>query len=296
MTPTPPMSHLRGSVLVLATGVVFSFGALAFRYASDQGTADAWEYLFFRGLGAVFATCFVLVYRHRRYVFKRFAQTRLSHLGIGVVLGFISCAFIIALQVTTVAFVLLLQAMAPVAAAYFSWVIMAEKISRQAIIATVGTVIGVVVMFSGTITDSISPWSLFAVSLPIGFGLYATLVRSTENLNLAVPVLTAGMTLMVVGGAVVASNSGFSIALRDGLIGVFAGSFLFGFPLAVFNVAQRVVPSPETALLLMSEVVLGPIWAWLFVSEIPEVTTLLGGGIILSSVIWLTLSPRLIAR
>ncbi len=290
------MSHLKGSVLVLCVGVVVSFGALAFRFASDEGTADAWEYLFFRGVGMVIAVSLVLGFRHRSKVWSEFAQIRPSHVGIGVVLGFISCAFIIALEVTTVAFVLFLQTMAPIIAAYLSWVIMSERVSRQAVVATALSIVGIVVMFSGTVTQDIRPAALFAITIPIGFGLYATLVRATENMNSAVPLLTAGITLMIAGAIAVALGNGFSIDLRDALIGIFAGSFLLGFPMAVFNVAQKVVPSPETALLLMSEVVLAPLWAWIFVEEIPELTTLIGGSIVLGSVVWLTLSRRQPAR
>ena len=147
-------------------------------------------------------------------------------------------------------------------------------------------------MFSGAVTEEVKPEALFAIAIPIGFALYATLVRATDGMNSAVPLLTAGISLVLVGAIVVTFGSGFSIDARDALIGIFAGSFLLGFPLAVFNVAQKVVPSPETALLLMSEVVLAPLWAWMFVSEVPEVTTLVGGALVLASVVWLTLSRR----
>ena len=289
-------SHLQGSLLVLGVGIAVSFGALAFRYASDRGSADAWEYLFFRGVGMVLATVLVLLVRHRRQVFAELADSRLSHLGIGVVLGFISCAFIIALEVTTVAFVLLLQTFAPIAAAYFSWVLMSERVSRQTLVATAASIVGISIMFSGAFSSDLKPAAFVAVFIPIGFGLYATLVRSADRINPAVPLLTAGVTLVVTGLLAVMISGGFSIDITDALIGVFAGSFLLGFPMAVFNVAQRVVPAPETALILMTEVVLAPIWAWLFVDEVPATTTLAGGGIVLAAVVWLTLSRQRLAR
>jgi DME family drug/metabolite transporter len=240
----------------------------------------------------VLATVVVLVVRHRQRVFSELADARLSHLGIGVVLGFISCVFIIALEVTTVAFVLLLQTFAPIAAAYFSWVLMGERVSRQALVATAVSVAGISIMFSGAFSSDLKPAAFVAVFLPIGFGLYATLVRSAERINPAIPLLTAGVTVVVTGGLVVALSGGFTIDAADAYIGIFAGSFLLGFPMTVFNVAQRVVPAPETALILMSEVVLAPIWAWLFVAEVPVATTLIGGGVVLGAVIWLTLSRQ----
>jgi len=296
MNSAPRLSHIQGSLLVLGVGVAVSFGALAFRYASDRGTADAWEYLFFRGVGMVLATVLVLLIRHRKAVISELASSKPSHLVAGLVLGFISCAFIIALEVTTVAFVLLLQTFAPVAAAYFSWVLMAERVSRQAVIATVVSVIGISIMFSGAFSTDLQPAAFLAISIPIGFGLYATLVRAADRINPAVPLLTAGVTLVSAGFVAVALSGGFSIDASDALIGIFAGSFLLGFPMAVFNVAQRVVPAPETALILMSEVVLAPVWAWIFVDEVPARSTLIGGGIVFGAVLWLTVSRQRLGR
>ena len=95
---------------------------------------------------------------------------------------------------------------------------------------------------------------------------------------------------MLIAGLVVSvALGGISIAVEDALVGFFAGSVLLGVPLVFFNTAQRVVPSAETSLLLLVEVVLAPLWVWLFVSEQPAPTTLVGGSIILAAVVWLTI-------
>jgi DME family drug/metabolite transporter len=70
---------------------------------------------------------------------------------------------------------------------------------------------------------------------------------------------------------------------------VFAGIFLLGLPLPLFNWANRSVPAPDATLLLMSEVVLAPVWVWIFYKENPSSSTLAGGAVILASVVWLTL-------
>ena len=42
----------------------------------------------------------------------------------------------------------------------------------------------------------------------------------------------------------------------------------------------------------MSEVILAPVWVWVFVDERPEPTTLIGGGIICAAVFGLLLWRR----
>ena len=91
-------------------------------------------------------------------------------------------------------------------------------------------------------------------------------------------------------------SSGFDISMHDALIGLFAGAALLAIPGAFFNHATRVVPAPEVALLLMSEVLLAPLWVWVFVDEQPESTTLIGGAIVFAAVFGLLLWRRQLAR
>lgn len=285
----PNITHFQGSLLVLLTGVVFSFGGLAFR---STDAISSWEYIFFRGVGAAAVTGAGLVLQHRGKLATVLGQVKPMHVLAGVLLGLTSCVFIVALEVTSVAFVLFLQTGAPIAAAYFSWLIMKERVSREVMLAAGGTMVGMGVMVSGTLTDAVAPAGLIAVFIPLSFGLYATLIRAAERIDPTIPVFASGMTMLGIGLGVSMATGGMTGSLNDALIGLFSGSVLLGLPLAVFNRAQRVVAAPETALLLLSEVVMAPLWVWIFVSEQPETTTLIGGAIILAAVAWLTVARR----
>ncbi|MEO0494562.1 MAG: hypothetical protein AAF081_14225, partial [Actinomycetota bacterium] len=54
----------------------------------------------------------------------------------------------------------------------------------------------------------------------------------------------------------------------------------------------QAVPAPDATLLLMSEIVLGPVWVWWAYEERPTDATLVGGVIILAAVVWLTVRAR----
>jgi len=283
------ITHRQGSLLVLASALVFSFGGLVFRATSD---ISAWGYLFFRGVGVVAATGIIVAFTWRGQLAATVERVEPTHIAAGVLLGAINCLFIVALSVTTVAYVLVFQSLAPLTSAYFSWLMLRERVTPRVAVATVVSLVGVIVMVSGTIGAELSPWSLLAAAIPIGFGWYATTIRSAEQIDPSIPVFVAGFTMMAVGGMVVFATArlglaGFGISLGDALIGIFAGGVVLGLPLAIFNIGQRVVPSPETSLLLMVEVLLGPVWVWLFVDENPTATTLIGGAIILGAVVML---------
>ena len=287
----PALTHLQGSLLVLVSGVVFSFGGLAYRAAEAAGP---WQYTIFRGLGALLVALIHVGFRHRRRLPALVRAVQPSHVLAGVLIGSISCLFIASLELASVAFVMFLQTASPITAAYFSWLLMRERVSRHVAIATAITLVGTAVMVSGTLTDSIRPAGLIAVAIPIVFGLYTTLIRAAPAIDSTVPVVFSGLTMVTVGSTVTVAGGGLDIARADLATAMFAGAVLMGIPLILFNVAQRAVPSSESTLLLMNEVVLAPIWVWVFVAERPEATTLLGGTIILGAIIWLTVvrAPR----
>ena len=280
----PSLTRLQGSIVILLTGIVFSFGGLAFR-SVDIGS---WEYLFFRGLGMGGVALVVLGTRYRGRLGDLTSRLEPGHLYAGLLLGMMNTLFIVSLSFASVAFVLILQTVAPLTATYFSWLVLSERPSASVLIATAVTMIGVVIMVGGSIAEDLSPWGLIAVLIPVGFGLYTTLIRSAARIDAMVPLIVAGAVLLVVGVIAVVVQGGFEASLRDAAIGIFAGSILLAVPLAAFNVAQRVVPAPESALLIMTEVVLAPLWVWVFVGEKATMTTLIGGAIILAAVVWVT--------
>ena len=282
----PNLSHLQGTLLVLLTGVMFSFGGLFFR---STETATAWEYLVFRGLGMLSVTSVIFWVQNRHRLHEVRSRFLPIHVFIGVLLAAMNALFIVSLEFVSVAFVLFLQPAAPIAAAYFSWMLLREPMSRAAMTAAGIAILGVSVMVSGSLLDDFSPAGLIALGIPVMFGYYTTVVRSAAQIDPSVPAITAGITLILVCGTVATVDGGLSISLRDALISFVAGSILLGLPLAVFNTAQRVVPSTETTLLLMVEVILAPVWVWIFVDEQPTMLTLIGGGIILFAVVQLTL-------
>jgi DME family drug/metabolite transporter len=239
-------------------------------------------------MGSVAVVVLAVRYRHRFGVLVE--RVERSHVLAGIVLGFINMLFIVSLEFASVAFVLLLQTLAPIAAAYFSWLIMRERPSSSVLAATAISLVGVIVMVGGSISDDLSPYGLLAVLIPLGFGLYTTIVRSTHRIDAMVPLLIAGAVLLIMGVIAVSIQGGFDATAKDAAIGVFAGSALLAFPLAAFNVAQRVISSPEASLLIMTEVILAPLWVWLFVDEEASVTTIFGGAIVLVAVIWVTLT------
>lgn len=271
------------------SGIVFSFGGLAFRLTDDIG---AWQYVLFRGLGAFSVAALILTLRNRGRLRAFVVSLRPLHVVLGLLLASMSAMFIVLLEFATVAFILFLQALSPLAAAWFSWLWLRERVSGAAVVATIVALVGVGVMVSATVADDVSPLSLLALSFPVLFGLYATVLRLAPDTSPQVPVLLGGLMMVVVGFGVAATTTGLDVLPRDAAIAFFAGSALLGLPVMLMNRGAVAVPAPETSLLLMGEVIAAPAWVWLFVDERPATRTLFGGVILLSAVLGLLLWRR----
>ena len=57
-----------------------------------------------------------------------------------------------------------------------------------------------------------------------------------------------------------------------------------GLGLAFLTIGARLIPAAEVALITLLEIVLGPLWVWLALSERPSTTTLAGGAVVVAAV------------
>ena len=62
------------------------------------------------------------------------------------------------------------------------------------------------------------------------------------------------------------------------------GVFQVGMGLVVYTIGSRVVPAADLALLSMTEVLLGPLWVWIFIGETASFYTLFGGSILMLAI------------
>ena len=88
---------------------------------------------------------------------------------------------------------------------------------------------------------------------------------------------------MLRGLTLILSANDTTIALLMGVLQVGAG-------LVLYTLGSKTVPSAELALLSMAEVVLGPLWVWLFLGETAGLYTLAGGAVLLAAIAFNALS------
>ena len=94
--------------------------------------------------------------------------------------------------------------------------------------------------------------------------------------------LVAGIVAMIIG-YVVAGR--IDISFHDIFLGFLAGFFQVGFGFIFITIGARTTPSAVVGIIMMSEAIFGPFWAWIFISEQPPLIVLIGGSIVLFAVL-----------
>ncbi len=265
-----------GTLLVLGSAVVWSFGGAIARFISVD---DIWTVVFWRAAwGALFLICFLLARDGLAGTVRLFRKMGFPGIGVALCFATASTSFIVALSYTTVANILLIQAGVPLIAALLGRLLFGERVAPATWLAIAAVIIGVAIMVSDSISARLSLiGNALSMLIALAFATATVITRHYANVRMT-PACCLG-TLFSVAVSMLLAES-FSVTARDmGLLFVF-GAVNLGVGLALFATGARAVPAAVTALIGTAEPVLGPLWVWLIHNEIPSRLTLVGGSIV----------------
>ncbi|NIM26812.1 MAG: EamA family transporter [Gammaproteobacteria bacterium] len=278
---------LQGRGLVLLSGVFMSVGGPLIRLIES---ASEWQFLAYRALALVAVLALVLATRYP----GRFLATLRAAGWNGLVAGcFLACAFVgfvFSITHTTVANTLFLLSAAPFAAALLGWIALGERVSRATWVAMLGAFAGVAVMIGEGIAEGDLFGDLAALGAALGFAGFSVALRRGRGVDMVPAVLFAGVISGVTAAALcVATGEGLLVPLGDVGLSFTYGAVGIGGGLLLYTLGSRHVPAAELTLFSLTEVILGPLWVWIAFSEQPSALTILGGAILLGSIVGLAL-------
>lgn len=283
------LTERNGSAVVFLTGTLFSFSPLLFRWTSGEGSE--WLFLLWRSIGILIAALIGLSLSSGAPLMTAVTTGLGKNLLAGALMAGMSTSFIISIARIDAATTLLLQSLAPFSAAFLGWLVLREKVDGHTWAAMTTAVVGVVIM--GSTWDSSSVVGISAACcIPLMLGIYTVLLRHSQRRDPRAQVFFTGVIGLVIGLVASAVTGGFALPIQDIFLALISGGILLGVGLPIFNAAGRHVPAARTSLLLLSEIVLAPIWVWLVVNEVPAGKTVAGGAVILLALVWVTTHPK----
>ena len=272
----------KGVFLVLTAGIFWSFAGLAVRLIEF---ASEWQILFFRSTTLVaFLVLYLLVSRGHAVVDAIRSCGKIGFFA-GFSLSLAFCTWIHALTHTTVANALFLLSTAPFIAALVGWWLLGEKVTSTLIWFILMATVGVAVM----VAEGYQFGTLFGTFMGLlsatGFAFFAVFLRMGKNTDLVPAVLWAGVCATIISGLMVLfTGVGFEVTVRDWMLCASMGIFQVGVGLVLFTHGAKYLPAAEITLLSLTEIVLGPVWVWLVIREVPGILTVIGGAVVLSAI------------
>jgi drug/metabolite transporter, DME family len=283
-------AHRYGVAFVFAAGVLWSTVGLGIRLIED---AVVWQILLYRSISLTLFLYVVLRLRSRESPFAQVRRVGFPAVVAGVSLVAAYAGGIYSIQVTSVANAMLLFATAPFMAAVLGWLVLREPVRVATWIAIAVAIAGIAIMVADRSGSVVLKGSLAALGSALGFAVFTVALRWGRSGEMLPSVFLSGLfAIGVTFGICVFLDLPLLLSPRDGGIAMGMGVFQVGAGLILYTIGSRSLPAAELALLSLAEVLLGPLWVWLFLGETASFNTLIGGAILLAAIAGNALSGK----
>lgn len=275
--------HRKGLLLTFIAVLILSPDALLVRLIQS----DLWTLLFWRCLLTGIMMSLFLAVRYRQnflYSFRAIGRTGLLS-TLTVTIG--SLLFVGSLKHTAAANTLIILAATPVISSLLSWLFLRERIPLRTWLAILSCFGGILLIFSGSLQQGLLLGDLMALGATAMWGSNLVIIRSGKDVNM-IPANVLG-NLFVVPIVYFLGAQPLLVAPVDAGLLLLLGTVVLPISFAMITLGPRYLQAPEVSLILLVETVLGPIWVWLVLAEVPHSRTLVAGLLILGALLIHTL-------
>ena len=273
------IKKIPGPFLVFLGACSLSFGGLIVK--SFEG-ATLWQILFWRSLFFILIVSIFSLLTYKTKVIQAFKKSGFPGLIGGIILSSGFCGYVFAMYNTTVAntnFIIQTQILF---LAIFGYIFLKEKISKITLISIFLAITGVILMIGSSLSPGQMTGNIAAFIMPISFAILILIIRKYPHVDMIPLQLIAGIVAMIVGYLIAGK---INISYHDIFLGFLAGFFQLGFGFIFITIGARNTPSAVVGIIMITEAVLGPLWAWMFANENPPMTVLIGGSVIIFAVL-----------
>ena len=273
------ISKIPGSILVFLGACILSFGGLIVK--SFEG-ATLWQILFWRQFFFIIVVTLFLLITYKSKIFNAFYKSGLPGVLGGIVLACGFCSYVFAMYNTTVANTNFIIQTQTIFLAIFGYFFLKEKISKITLASIIIAFAGIILMVGNSLSPGQLSGNLVAFIMPISFAFLILIVRKYPEIDMVPLQLTAGTVAMIIGFML---SPEVIISKHDIFLGFLAGFLQLGFGFILITIGARSTPAAFVGILMLTEAVLGPLWAWLFINENPPFIVLIGGSVVIIAVL-----------
>lgn len=281
----PASARSRGIMSVFTGTFLISFDPVFIRLSGTGGFNTAFLFGFFTAISMFI----VIQIREEGGLIGTLKASGWPVMFSGLLMLGSASSFVVGIKNTSVSNVMIIMSSAPVIMAVTSRIFLGEKTRKSTWLAIFFVLGGIAIVVSGSMESGNITGDALALFAVTCISLNQTLLRKYKNISRMASVGAGGLFLAVVM-FFLAEPSGFSPAtwLIMGVMGLLTA------PLGrVLNgTATRYIPAPEVAMIMLNNAIFAPLWAYLLFSEMPVFTTIVGGIVILGTILSYILFTR----
>ena len=271
---------ISGPILVFLGACCLSFGGLIVK--SFEG-ATLWQILFWRSVFFSIVVVIFLLINYKKNFFNSIYKSGLPGFMGGLILSLGYCGYVFAMYNTTVANTNFIIQTQTIFLAIFGYIFLKEKVSKLTLVSIILAFSGIILMVGNSLSPGQMTGNIAAFIMPISFATLILIVRKNPGIDMVPMQLIAGIGATLIGFLL---SQKILISTHDIFLGFVAGFFQVGLGFILITIGARSTPAALVGIIMLTEAVLGPLWAWIFINETPPIVVLFGGTIIISTVVF----------
>jgi len=272
-------NHLKALLVTILGVLLISLEALFVKLTN----IEALTFAFYSGIFMLISTGCILLYNKNSITKEsNFSDNLKIVLLCGFLLGLSNIAFISAIKNTSVANAVLIFSSAPIFSAIYMYLFFREKTTKNIFVASFFILIGLFIIFSSQLGQGQMIGNIYA-TLAIGiFALAFVILSRYKNINMLAILFVSSLVTILVSFSFL---NNFTIDINNLYILILAGLITSPLARVLMGKGTKTLPTSEVSLLMIIETIMAPVWVWLFLNEVPASTTLMGGAVILLTLV-----------
>ena len=266
-------------------GMLLAFGGIMFITPDSLlirlANINSWNLIFYRGF-IPFLTIFIgLLIIYRSSLFKKILDNGWHGVFFILTFAITSIVFVISIENTNVANTLVMVALAPMLSAIISLIFLKENPDKKTWIAIIITTLAVIYIFYDAIDSGDFLGNFLGLVCATGLAVNAVIIRSAKKISL-VPSAMIGKLIVALFAMIFVDQ--LKLENSDLIIIPLMCVACIAIPFVCVTLAPRYITAAEVNLFFLLETIFGPFWVWLVIKEQPSLETIIGGGIIITTI------------
>ena len=275
---TMRLNDQKKGMLLAFTGILFiTPDSLLIRLSN----IDSWNLIFYRGFIPFLTILVGLLFIYKSSLIKKILDNGWHGVAFILTFAITSTVFVVSIENTNVANTLVMVALAPMLSAVISLIFLKENPDQKTWVAIIITTLAVIYIFYDAIDSGDFLGNFLGLVCATGLAVNAVIIRSAKKISL-VPSAMIGKLIVALFALMFVDQ--IKLENNDLIIIPLMCVVCIAIPFVCVTLAPRYITAAEVNLFFLLETIFGPFWVWLVIKEQPSLETIIGGGVIITTI------------